>query len=478
MKVFKKLLIYVALPFMFLFTCFGYAALTDTLNIHGSANIVVPSGLFITEVKLKNTSNATSNSVKFLSYSTTVDSSIRRTSGTGTVTYTVTVFNNTDLTYAYRKLYYQTSLNGYNGNAIMGAENSDIMLNTNRNKIVISTFFPNGNTVAPKESLTFEATYALGRSVQANKNYLTLVNYQFGINVESETVAKNVLADKFTNILNSAETYEKLYNRIDDKFSGAEWTSNYIGNVTDSTSDDSATVNELFAGFLQMTIGNTDTPITVLIKHENIDGNRNTGDDYTAVSGNQSFTGYGCEFTLYMTTSDLSNRNERPPVYAASYTCNRNEDGSCGEWYMIGEIYEGTAQIVGYEGGDYTGSFDTGTWRSYANTYYVSDNYSYSISAGLTIQQVVAIEDQAAVNEVQRLLTETKKILDENIYAGTGMVELEEIYFAYTSASDLYTVNADGSITIKSDVTRAQLLPHIKKLDQVLSYFEGILPTT
>lgn len=470
MKVFKKLLIYVALPFMFLFTCFGYAALTDTLNIHGSVNIVVPSGLFITEVKLKNTSNATSNSVKFLSYSTTVDSSIRRTSGTGTVTYTVTVFNNTDLTYAYRKLYYQTSLSGYNGNDIIGT--------ANRNRISITTNFPDGQKVEPKDSLSFEVTYTLGRSLSTYTNYLTLVNYQFGINVESETVAKNVLADKFTNILNSTETYEKLYNRIDDKFSGAEWTSNYIGNVTDSTSDDSATVNELFAGFLQMTIDGTDTPITVLIKHENIDGNRNTGDDYTAVSGNQSFTGYGCEFTLYMTTSKLDNRNERPPVYAAAYTCNRNADGSCGEWYMIGEIYEGTAQIVGYEGGDYTGSFDTGTWRSYANTYYVTDNYSYSISAGLTIQQVVAIEDQAAVNEVQRLLTETKKILDENIYAGTGMVELEEIYFAYTSASDLYTVNADGSITIKSDVTRAQLLPHIKKLDQVLSYFEGILPTT
>ena len=472
MKVFKKLLIYVALPFMFLFTCFGYAALTDTLNIHGSVNIVVPSGLFITEVKLKNTSNATSNSVKFLSYSTTVDSSIRRGTsyGAGTVTYTVTVFNNTDLTYAYRKLYYQTSLSGYTGNDIIGTEN--------RNRISITTNFPDGQKVEPKESLSFEVTYTLGRSLSAYTNYLTLVNYQFGINVESETVAKNVLADKFTNILNSTETYEKLYNRIDDKFSGAEWTSNYIGNVTDSTSDDSATVNELFAGFLQMTIDGTDTPITVLIKHENIDGNRNTGDDYTAVSGNQSFTGYGCEFTLYMTTSKLDNRNERPPVYAAAYTCNRNADGSCGEWYMIGEIYEGTAQIVGYEGGDYTGSFDTGTWRSYANTYYVTDNYSYSISAGLTIQQVVAIEDQAAVNEVQRLLTETKKILDENIYAGTGMVELEEIYFAYTSASDLYTVNADGSITIKSDVTRAQLLPHIKKLDQVLSYFEGILPTT
>ena len=48
MKIFKKFIVCVALPFMFFFTCFGYASLTDSLNIHGSVNITVPSGLFIT----------------------------------------------------------------------------------------------------------------------------------------------------------------------------------------------------------------------------------------------------------------------------------------------------------------------------------------------------------------------------------------------------------------------------------------------
>ena len=53
MKIFKKLIVYVALPFMFLFTCFGYTSLTDSLNIHSSVNITVPSGLFITEIGIK-----------------------------------------------------------------------------------------------------------------------------------------------------------------------------------------------------------------------------------------------------------------------------------------------------------------------------------------------------------------------------------------------------------------------------------------
>ncbi len=469
MKIFKKIIIYIAFLFVFSFLGFGYAAFTDTLSIRGSATVTIPYGLFITKVELDTNGeeNATSQEVDFLNYTTTVDSSVRRRSGTGRVTYKITVLNNTSLTYAYRGLYYQSNLSSYNGNSIIGT--------ANKNRITITTSFPDGQKVGAGKTLTFTATYTLGNGLNRNTTYKTLVNYQFGINVESETVAKNVLIEKFANILNAPDTYKKLYDRIDDKFSGAEWTSNYIGNVTDSTSDDSATVNELFAGFLQMTIDGIDTPITVLIKHENVDGRTDTGDDYTAVSGSASFTGYGCEFTLYMTTSDLGNRNQNPPVYAAVFTCDRNEDGSSGAWYLLGEAYSGTASIVGYEGGASTGSFDTGTWRSYATTYKVTDNYSYNIAANLTIQNVMAIKDPLANQEAEALLNKTKKILDDNIHAGTGMVELEEAYFAYMGASNLYTINEDGTVSVNPNATRVQLIPHIKKLSQVLSYFEGVL---
>lgn len=73
-------------------------------------------------------------------------------------------------------------------------------------------------------------------------------------------------------------------------------------------------------------------------------------------------------------------------------------------------------------------------------------------------------------------LKKEKKILDDNIYAGTGMVELEEAYFAYMQASNLYTINADGTVSVNNNATRVQLLPHIKKLSQVLSYFENVMP--
>lgn len=467
MKNFRNIILCVALFFAFSLICVGYAALTDTMTIFGKADITLPEGLFIVDVSVNGSSNMDRNDFTYLPYSTSVDNTLSRSRSTGSVTYKITVLNNTKRTYAYRGLYYQPNLSGYNGNPKVSESN-------NRNYIGVTTNFPNGNKVAPGETLVFYATYTIGSSLSSSTNWKCLLNFQFGINVESLEEARQAVLEKFLNILNSPTTYETLRDKIDDKFSGAEWTSNYIGNVTDSTSNDSTTVNNLFAGQLQMTIDGEENPITVLIKHENVDNNRNTGDDYTAVNGNQSFTGYGCEFTLYMTTSALGDRNVAPPVYAAVFTCDRNADGSCGAWYMLGEPYYGTAQIVGYEGGASTGSFDTGTWRSYADTYSPSENYMYNISANQTIQQVIQAKDPAAISALEFMLTEAKKILDENIYAGTGMEALEDTYFAYMNASKLFSIGADGKITVNPDATRAQIIPHLEDISHALKAFEGV----
>lgn len=469
MKNWMKVILGVALSFMVLFTSIGYAALTDTLSIWGRAEVTVPEGLFIIDMQVNSTNRVDKYDKEFIPYSTTVDTNISRSMGTGSVTYKITVLNNTKYTYAYRDVYYQSSLNGYNGQGYISK--------TNGNRLIgITTSFPYGTKVAPGETLDFYATYTIGSSLNSNTNWRTLVNYRFGINVDSLDEARNAVLEKFLNILNAPSTYATLCDKIDDKFSGAEWTSNYIGNVTGSYTADSATVNELFAGQLDLTINGEENPITVLIKHENVDNNRNTGDDYTATNGNASFTGYGCEFTLYMTTSDLSDRNVRPPVYAAVFTCDRNADGSCGSWYMIGEPYYGTAQIVGYEGGNSTGSFDTGTWRSYSQTYSPVEDYSYSIANNLTIKEITQATDANAVQALEQMLTDAKKILDDNIYAGTGMEVLEDTYFAYMGASNLYDVDANGNITVKAGVTRSQIVPHLQKIANALKAFEGVQP--
>lgn len=498
-----KITVCTALSLIFCFMTFGYAALTTDLNIGGAVSIEVPYGLFITSIETKSSSNVDHQSVGHLEYTTTVDALIdRRNSGAGTVTYTVTVLNNTELTYSYRDIYYQLDLEDYNGNGTYeeGRWNNkktyQYINNTGSNskRIGVETNFPNGTMVAPHESLEFEVTYTIGTGMDASTDWRTLINFQFGINVDGEDEAITIVEEKFLNILNTDSTYIQLVDALDNKFDGREWTSNYIGNVNGSSSADSVAVNTLFAGQLQITVGDEEMDATVMIKHENLDGNRNTGDDYTAVNGNQSFTGYGCEMTLYLTIDPLAKEDmgEYVPVYAVVFTCDRDAEGNIvGDWYRIGDTYEGEADVVDYDGGTDGdgGSFVTDRWRSKYMTYEVIDGYNYTVdgvnySLGaysygvgyrVGIKSIVTGTEANATNTMQTLLNHAKAIIDNKDYAGTGIVEVEE---AYAATERYYTVDANGNPVVDAEMTRAQLIPAIKRLytaiDKALLQMEAL----
>lgn len=462
----------VALSFMFVFSAIGYSALTDNLGIRGNANVVVPSGLFITNITQKNNpSGLDVYQSDFIDYSTTVDCTLSKSSNRtqGQITYEITVFNNTKHEYAYRGLYYQTSLSGYSNNLVNDITDGG---NQSSSRINVRASFPNGKTVAPGETLKFEVTYILGSSSStfpSRNSYKTLLNYQFGINVESEAAARDAVHDKFLNILNSSATYEELVTKIDDKYDGYnEWTSNYIGNVSSAVNADSMTVETLFAGQLNMVINGETKKASVIIKHENLDNNTMTGDDYVAThsNGNQ-FRGYGCEMTLYLTTEGLNNANGWATVYVTVFTCDRDENGNIiSGWYKIGETYEGEANVVGYNGeGGGTGSFVTDNWRSYNNTYSPTDQYSYNVAQGTGIKDLTRYVDQNAINEFQRILNESKEIIDDIRYAGIGIEMIED---AYIKAAKYYTLDADGKPVATQGVTRAQLLPTMTELNYAL----------
>ena len=340
MKTWKICTTCILLAFLCLFSSTGYAALSGTLRVSGTAKNDIPYGLFITNVSTASTSRVDTNNVSYLEYSTTIDSTISRASGgAGSVTYNVTVLNNTKLTYTYRGIYYQTNLPGYNGNGYIATSDS-------RSKIGVVCSLASASTeakkIAPGKTLSFTVTYTVGAGMRADTDWKTLINFQFGINVDGEDEAIAIVEEKFLNILNTDSTYNQLVDVLDNKFTGAEWTSNYIGNVVGSSSADSVAVNTLFAGQLQITVGDEEMDATVLIKHENLDGNKNTGDDYTAVNGNQSFSGYGCEMTLYLTVDPLNRADQWVPVYAVVFTCDRDANGNIvGDWYRIGDTYEG-----------------------------------------------------------------------------------------------------------------------------------------
>ena len=320
--------------------------------------------------------------------------------------------------------------------------------------------------------------------MDAYTKWKTLVNFQFGINVDGEREALEVVEDKFLNILNTPTTYAQLIDALDNKFDGRqEWTSNYIGNVTGSSSADSMAVNTLFAGQLQITVGEEQMDATVLIKHENLDGNTLTGDDYVATNSSNGgvFRGYGCEMTLYLTVDPLTTAGRYVPVYVVVFTCDRDQNGNMiGEWYRIGETYAGTANVVTYDGGNGTGSFVTDNWIADAATYRLIDGYSYNIdgeifdldaysynvASGESIKNIVTKRDANAIGTLQSLLDDAKRLIDSPEYAGVGIHLIEE---TYEKLSALYTVDADGNHTVDADATVAQLSPAILELYQVVS---------
>ena len=137
---------------------------------------------------------------------------------------------------------------------------------------------------------------------------------------------------------------------------------------------------------------------------------------------------------------------------------------------MKGLLFKGTARVVGYMGEESGGSFDTGTWRSAAETYVLSDNYSFTVPQGLTIQEVSQMVDDGASKALAELLTEAKAYIDSHDYAGTGLEELERVY---QEASPYFTMAEDGTITINAGVPLSTLMDHIDAVSNALEAFEN-----
>jgi hypothetical protein len=366
---------------------------------------------------------------------------------------------------------------------------NDLLSKTpSRNKISVTCSLDNVDAadkkVAPGEKKNFSVTYTIGSSVRLRTNYKTLINFRFGINVDGEREALAVVEEKFLDVLNTTTTYNQLVDALDNKFDGRqEWTSNYIGNVTGSTSDDSVAVNTLFAGQLQISVGKDNMDATVLIKHENLDGNTRTGDDYTAENKNNGgiFRGYGCEMTLYLTVDPLNVANKNVPVYVVVFTCDRDSEGNqTSAWYRVGTTYAGKANVVTYDGGNGTGSFVTDNWIADAATYTLIDGYSfningvsydlapysYNIAQGASIKNIVTMTDSNAVTTLQTLLDDAGRIINDRNFAGVGIDIVEE---EYTKYSRLYTVDENGNHIVDPNTTIAQLSPAIMDLYGVIN---------
>lgn len=470
-KSWVKILFCILLSLMLAFVSVGYAAMTDRLSITGAATYAPLEGIYITNVEYVTASNASTSSYSYLEHTTTADATMRRTRSTGTVTYKITVTNNTDFKYSYVGLSYNASESGYTGNQLIA--NGRITITTKDNENDSSATFNTSDYIEPRTTRVFYVTYRLASTVSRNTDYKTLVHYKFGRHVETSDEAADAVLVQFNNILNDTTEggpYQTLISKIDDKYDGTYWKANFIGNVVGAHNEDTETINAIFGDSLNLTVDGNLSDVTVLIKRENIDGNEDTGDDYTATYGNATTSGYGCEMTIYMTTESLTSSGTQVTVYAAVYTCDNN-DGELGPWRMIGDIYKGEALVVGYTGNTTSansGSFSTDDWYADPGMYTVKmgkGSYSYTVADGVTIESIIQVKADTNIKTLfDNLIEESENTLSDGELAGPVMLDLD---IAISQAKTFAASYVQGT------TTRAELIAVAKNLNEKLVAYQN-----
>ena len=459
MKCVTKTLLSIVSCVLCLFLIVGYASVTDLLTITGKADLTPPEGVYITNISELSTSNIDKNEYSFVSATTNVETHIMRGSDgeAGIIVYEVTIFNNTDTTYYYRDIYYQTGLDEYNGNDYISEYGESTAISI---QCIFNNETDNAKKLLPRESIVFKVVYTIGEGISESIDLNMLINIRFGIHVSERNEAIDMIETKFLQILNSKSTYDYLLDILDNKYDGVnDWTSNYVGNVagaaTGAFSDDSIAVNTLFQNHLQITINGELKEATVIVKHENVDWDNGTGDDYVATHPDGGVhQGTGCEMTLYLTIDSLDIPYEYVTVYAMVFTCDRDwQTGKIiSDWYRVGHTFVGKAEVADYDGTvGGTGSFRTTTWAPLAETYQLIegyhfqmpngnivdsfdiDSFSYTVSPTYQHPMYYLLEtwsDDAPVVILQ-LLNDAKRILDNRNYAGEGIDSLRAVYEKY-----------------------------------------------
>jgi len=341
--------------FAFGFLCVGYAKITRDLNIEGQADYIPPIDVFIIDAEAPAGGVINGYVMSTLNSTVTLDNN-----SNSSARFLVTVYNNTGEEYGYNATKHPAGEETYT--------NVDIAYRLIKADSGEELAFK--TPVASKSHLTFYVEfYYKDGVVPDDKTLNSILLFEFlpmsELPEDEEEVAVRGALDKFGEILNTPEDYKTLTDSMDAHAAGN--TRSYIGNVIDAGDTDSLIVEGLFEGELTLNINGENKEMTTIIKRENIDGSTRTGDSYDYYN---FWERTGCEMVLYMTDVDLStvSAGTRVTVYAAVFTCQQSSGGiPTGQWYQIGELFKGTAQVVAYSGASGNGSFNTDTWRSETN---------------------------------------------------------------------------------------------------------------
>ncbi len=445
----------VALSFMILFSAVGYASLTEQLDISGSASVDYTPffGIYIYDIQLVSTTSG-SSSVSFSKIHPTSVSTKAISGGSGSITYKITVHNNTDVTYWYIG---QKFVSDYESNDLLGRYGG-ISVTTKDGLNDSSSTFNSDDWVPPQTMRDFYVTYTYGSN--STGTLINLINFEFGIKMDA-------IHDKFLAVLNDKTSnfgYDYLSGAFDDKY--ADTGSMVLGNV----GEDKYLFDSLFGSNMTVKVDGEDVPVTVMVRRENVDG-RTTGDGYP--SGGPS----GCEYTVYITVDPLDSPTGEAIVHAVSYSC-----GNDGKWYQLGQLYAGVADREDYDSTDgvYEGAFDVYSWTATPNSYEVADGiiYNAGMEQGdqydkyLYIEQLMSAADQDIFNDIDntRIFKKAYDIIVANPGDSTpGITGLRD---AFTKAAPYYNnLNNGQEFKVKRDCTRSEIIPYIIAIQTALDYY-------
>ena len=432
--------------FMVAFISIGYAAISDTLTIGGQAAVEPKPyrGVYIKNVEVVKVLGAVCNESSFALptiHNTTVDA----VASGGSVTYKITVHNNTDVVYWYvDEKYENVHQNG------LISQNGGITIVTKDRMDDTYQTFNSDDWVPPQTERDFYVTYTYGANAQVACK--TMVNFHFDIKMDA-------VHDEFLAVLNDHKetaTYDYLVSVFE-----AEYKANGSKDITTESHP------EVFAnlfGDLVVNIGGVESTAKIVIRRENLDNDTTTGDNGT--------NNTGCEYTLYITLEPLT-PGTRPTVYAIAYSEGAKSMGD--DWYQVGELYEGTAPVLA------DGTIDYKNWIASPKKYEIADGIDYNVGMQngdqydimKTMEQLISAEDQDVFNQIDntKIFKKVYDIVQANIYSSDPAVI--GLRVAFTDASKFYVNHNNGQEfkVVRNTYTRAEIIYALKNIQQALDYY-------
>ena len=428
----------------------GYAALADNLTIIGSAHAEGKPyrGVYIKSVEVVSTKNAANTECDYLLPTNHV-STVDATASGGSVTYKVTVHNNTEVTYWYVGPRWETT---HEQNALLGGGNG-ITVTTKDHLNDSTQSFDSEDWVPPDTERVFYVTYTYGANAQAACR--TMVNFHFDIRMDA-------VHDEFLAVLNniqSPSSYEQLKNVFEQQYASN-------GSTTITTESHPAVFASLFED-LYVDIDGVERKASIVIRRENLDKDEVSGDDYNGSGPN------GCEYTLYITVEPLT-PGTRPTVYAIAYS--RDAAGMGDNWYQVGELYEGTAPIKA------DGSIDYANWKATYKTYKIANGIEYvvgQVGGGdqydimNTMEQLISAQDQDIFNTIDNVNI-FKKVYDIlQKHNGSDDPAVTGLRAAFEDAAKFYVNHNNGKEfkVVRNLYTRAEIIYALKNIQMALDYY-------